>query len=122
MTATTTLGVVVQMTPTTFIRPSSSAWAGLSSGSIELVGDPASSAGLSLTFDGPTALERLLDAGRELLASMRQAESAVADQQAWADYIDRTGRPPLRAVSPDEAAAASRPLASCVQEFLGGTS
>lgn len=104
-TAPTTLGVVVSMTPDSYIRPTSSLWPGVRSGSLELVGDVGSSAGLSLTFDGPAALERLLDAGQTLLGQMRRTEHEAIQEQAWADAVAITGRAPLRAVSPDDVVA-----------------
>jgi hypothetical protein len=104
-TAPTTLGVVVSMTPDSYIRPTSSLWPGVSSGSLELVGDVGSSAGLSLTFDGPAALERLLDVGQTLLAQMRRGERQAVQEEAWAEVVATTGRAPLRAVSPDDVLA-----------------
>jgi hypothetical protein len=109
MTATTTLGVVVQMTPDTYIRPSSSAWAGLSSGNLELVGDTTSGVGLSLTFDSPAALQHLLDAGQVLLGSMLQVQRQNEQEQAWAQHTARTGRPPLRAVKSEGDVRRSHP-------------
>jgi hypothetical protein len=115
MNASATLGVVVQMTAETFIHPSSAAWAGLSTGSIELVGDTASPAGLSLAFDGPASLQRLLDAGQVLLGQMLHAQRQAEQQEQWAARTALAGgRPPLRAVSPDDAVAESTRLASLI--------
>jgi hypothetical protein len=106
MTATT-LGVVVSMTSDTYIRQASSLWPGISTGSLELVGDVGSSAGLSLTFDSVPALQRLLDAGQTLLSQMLRAQHDAERDQEWAEVVATTGRAPLRAVSPDEVLANS---------------
>lgn len=114
----TTLGVVVAMTPDTYVRPTVALWPGLSSGSLELVGDVGSDAGLSLTFDGPAALQHLLDAGQQLLGQMQRAQHRTEQEQAWQMHVDQTGRAPLRAVSPDEVVAASRPLGDGLAAFV----
>lgn len=106
-TASTTLGVVVQMTHDTPIRPAAALWPGDSSGSLELVGDLGAAAGVSLTFTSTLALQRLLDAGQILLGQMMRVQRAAQEQDAWAARTAMLGRPPLRSVSPDEVAAAS---------------
>lgn len=110
MTATpTTLGVVVQMTPTTYVRPAVALWPGVSSGSLELVGDVGGTAGLSLTFDGVAALQRLLDAGQVLLGQMLREQRQAEEADAWAARTAALGRPPLHAVRPDETARRQHP-------------
>lgn len=118
-TATTTLGVVVQMTHDTPIRAAAALWPGDTSGSLELVGDLGDLAGVSLTFTSTLALQRLLDAGQVLLGQMMREQRQVEEQEAWAQRTAAAGgRPPLRALRADEVAAASRPFGEGLADLI----
>lgn len=106
----TTLGVVVQMTSDTYIRPSHT-WPGISSGSLELVGDVGAPAGVSLSFTSAAAVQRLLDAGQVLLGQMLREQHRAEQEEAWLLRAAQTGRPPLHAVTPAEVEALSATIA-----------